>query len=405
MAHLKDKAFATRSVHAGERLNHEGINPVVAPIHPSVGYTFADSNDLDAVLGNEKPGFVYSTRYANPTVTALETAVSNLESTEDALAFASGMAAVNIALLGAGVRAGTSVVAAADIYGASYSLLQQIFAELGAHIHFVDVTNLDEVQQTVAETKPVALFAETISNPLMKVANLSQLASIAHENDALFLVDNTFCSPYLCNPAQFGADMVIHSATKFIGGHGDVMGGIVATTAELKDKLLTVNKLVGSSIGPFEAWLALRGLKTLSLRMKQHCENALAIATWLQNHPKIEHVNYAFLPDHPQYDLMHQLSGGKGGGGVLSFDIANAGREEVFAFMDALKLIQPATSLGDIYSLVLYPAISSHRTLTPTERASLGIGDGLVRISVGIEEVTDIQADLAQAFENISPSR
>ncbi len=401
MKHLQDKAFATRSVHAGERLNYEGINPVVAPIHPSVGYTFADSNDLDAVLGNEKPGFVYSTRYANPTVAALETAVSNLEGTTDALAFASGMAAIHIALLAAGVRAGTSVVAAADIYGASYSLLQKIFTELGAAIRFVDVTNLDEVNQAVITAKPVALFAETISNPLMKVADLPRLVAIAHENNALFLVDNTFCSPYLCNPAQFGADMVIHSATKFIGGHGDVMGGIVATSSALKERLLTVNKLIGSSIGPFEAWLALRGLKTLSLRMKQHCQNARTIATWLQNHPKIKHVNYAFLPDHPQYDLMQMLSNGKGGGGVLSFDIANADREQVFAFMDALELIQPATSLGDIYSLVLYPAISSHRTLTPAERIGLGIGDGLVRISVGIEDVADIQADIAQALEEI----
>lgn len=398
MNHLQNKAFATRSVHAGERLNREGLNPVVGPIHPSVGYTFADSHDLDAVLGNEKPGFVYSTRYANPTVAALETAVANLEGAADAHAFASGMAAIHIALLAAGVRVGTAVVAAADIYGATYTLLQQIFSELGAHIHFVDVTQLDEVQKTVAQARPVALFVETISNPLMKVADLPRLAEIAHNRDALFMVDNTFCTPYLCNPIQFGADMVIHSATKFIGGHGDVMGGIVATSSALKERLLTVNKLIGSSIGPFEAWLALRGLKTLTLRMKQHCQNALEIATWLQTHPKVTHVNYAFLPQHPQYDLMQRLSNGKGGGGVLSFNLAHAGREQIFALMDTLELIQPATSLGDIYSLVLYPAISSHRSLTAEKRTGLGIGDGLVRISVGIEDVTDIQSDLATAL-------
>ena len=401
MTDLQNKAFATRSVHAGERLHQAGIHPVVSPIHPSVGYTFADSTDLDAVLGNEKPGFVYSTRYANPTVAALETAVANLEGAEDALAFASGMAAIHSAFLAAGVRAGAAVVSAVDVYGATYTLLQQIFTELGAYVTFVDVTNLDEVREVVTAVKPVALFAETISNPLMKVADLPQLAAIAHNNDALFLVDNTFCSPYLCNPIQFGADMAIHSATKFIGGHGDVMGGIVATTSALKARLLTINKLIGSSIGPFEAWLALRGLKTLTLRMKQHCQNALTIASWLQAHPQINHVNYAFLPDHPQYDLMHALSNGKGGGGVLSFDIAHAGKEQVFVFMDALELIQPATSLGDIYSLILYPAISSHRTLTSAERANLGIGDGLVRISVGIEDVVDIREDIAQALERI----
>ena len=398
MAKLDNKSFTTRTVHAGERLDLDGVNPVASPIHPSVGYTFADSNDLDAVLGNEKAGYVYSTRYANPTVTAFETAVANLEGAESAHAFSSGMAAIHMSLLAAGVQAGTSVVAAADVYGATYTLLQGIFTVLGASVHFVDVLDLEAVQQTVVQEKPAVLFVETISNPLMKVADLPRLVEIAHAGNALLLVDNTFCSPYLCNPIQFGADMVIHSATKSIAGHGDVMAGIVATTAALKEKTFTLNKLVGSSIGPFEAWLALRGLKTLSLRMRQQCDNALALAEWLGSHPKIKHVNYPFLPDHPQYGLLHSLTEGRGAGGVFSFEILGAGREQVFAFMDALDLIQPATSLGDIYSLVLYPAISSHRTLSPEERASLGIGDALVRISAGIEDVADIQFDIEQAL-------
>lgn len=400
MTTLNNKQFTTRAVHAGERLNLPA-NPVVAPIQPSVAYTFADSRDLDAVLGNEKPGFVYSPRYENPTVTAFETAVANLEGGEAAYAFASGMAAVHMALLAAGVRAGTSVVAAADVYGATYSLLQAVFSELGATVEWVDVLDPDGVQAAVERTQPVALLVETLSNPLMKVADLPRLAEIAHTAGALFLVDNTFCSPYLCNPLNFGADLVIHSATKFIAGHGDVMAGVVVTTETLRAELLRLNKLIGSSLGPFEAWLALRGLKTLALRMRQQCDTALALARWLQGHPKIEGVYYAFLPDHPQYELMRQLSGDKGAGGVLSCDIAGAGREEVFAFMDALDLIQPATSLGDIYSLVLYPAISSHRTLTPTERAALGIGEGLIRLSAGIEDVADIQADLAQALAGV----
>ena len=400
-SHINQKSFSTRAVHAGERLNLAGVNPVVAPIYPSVGYTFADSRDLDAVLGNEKAGFVYSTRYANPTVTAFETAVANLEGGEDAYAFSSGMAAIHLALLAAGVQAGSSVVAAADVYGATYTLLQGIFTTLGARVHLVDVLDLDTVRQTVAGEKPVALLVEVISNPLMKVADLPRLAEIAHTEGALFLVDNTFCSPYLCNPIQFGADMVIHSATKFISGHGDVMAGIVVTTAALKEKLLALNKLIGSSMGPFEAWLALRGLKTLALRMRQQCANALTLVQWLKTHPKIKQVNYAFLPDHPQYELMQMLSNGKGAGGVFSFEIAEAGKAEVFAFMDALELIQPATSLGDIYSLVLYPAISSHRTLTPEERSALGISDGLVRVSAGIEDVADIQADIERALAAI----
>lgn len=398
MLNLNDKSFTTRTVHAGERMPLGDIHSVVSPLFPSVGYTFADSADLNAVLGNEKPGFVYSTRYANPTVDAFERAIANLEGAQAACAFASGMAALHLALLAAGVKAGTAVVAAADLYGATYSLLQSLFADLGAWVHFVDVTDLNAVTEAVNRQKPVTLLVETISNPLMKVADIPRLAEIAHRQGALLLVDNTFCSPYLCNPIRLGADMVIHSATKFISGHGDVMAGIVVTSTALKNELVRLNKLIGASLGPFEAWLALRGVKTLALRMRQQCANALELAQWLRTHPKIAHVNYAFLADHPQYTLMHQLSRGKGAGAVFSFEIAGAGRDEVFAFMNALQLVQPATSLGDIYSLVLYPAISSHRSLTPQERAKLGIGDGLVRISAGIEDVADIQADIAQAL-------
>ncbi|MBK8900318.1 MAG: PLP-dependent transferase [Anaerolineaceae bacterium] len=398
---MPEKQFNTRAVHAGERTDLTHVNSVVTPIFPSVGYTFADSNELDAVLGGEQPGYVYSPRYANPTVAAFETAVANLESAEAALALPSGMAAVHLALLGAGVRAGCHIVVAADVYGATYSLVQQVFAELGAKVHLVDVLDLVGIDRILGEVGCTAVLVETISNPLMKVADLPRLAAIAHKHNARLLVDNTFCSPYLCNPIRFGADMVIHSATKFIGGHGDVMAGVVATTAELKDEMVRLNKLLGSSLGPFEAWLAHRGLKTLPLRMRQQCHNALALATWLQSHPQINRVHYAFLPDHPQFDLMHQLSGGRGGGAVLSFEVRGAGRQEIFALMDALQLIQPATSLGDIYSLMLYPAISSHRSLTPEERHSLGIGDGLLRLSAGIEDVADIQADLAQALVKI----
>ncbi len=401
MRNLTNKAFNTRTVHAGEGVDFGQLNPVVSPVYPSVGYTYADSNDLDAVLGNERPGYVYSPRYGNPTVAAFERAIANLEGGEAAYAFASGMAAIHMALLAAGVRANTSVVAAADVYGATYSLLQNVFTELGSQIHLVDVTDLTTVEAAVSRSRPVALLVETISNPLMKVADLPRLAEIAHAAEARLLVDNTFCSPYLCNPIRFGADMVIHSVTKLIAGHGDVMAGIVVTTAALRAELMRLNKLLGGSLGPFEAWLAMRGLKTLGLRMREQCGHALELARWLQTHPKIKQVHYAFLPDHPQYALMKSLSEGKGAGAVFSFEIDGAGREQVFAFMDALRLVQPATSLGDIYSLVLYPAISSHRALTRAVRADLGIGDGLVRISVGIEAVADIQADIESALSVI----
>jgi cystathionine gamma-synthase/methionine-gamma-lyase len=398
---VKEKQFNTRAVHAGERGDFMNVNSVVTPIFPSVGYTFANSTELDAVLGGAQPGYVYSPRYANPTVAALETAVANLESAEAALALPSGMAAIHLALLGAGVRAGSHVVVAADVYGATYSLVQGIFTELGVTVHLVDVLDLGRMEKILEQERVTVVLVETISNPLMKVADLPRLAKITKAHNARLLVDNTFCSPYLCNPIKFGADMVIHSATKFIGGHGDVMAGIVAASASLKNEMVRLNKLLGNSLGPFEAWLAHRGLKTLPLRMRQQCQNALKIATWLQNHPKISQVHYAFLPDHPQYDLMNRLSAGKGGGAVLSFEVRGADKAKIFALMDALQLIQPATSLGDIYSLMLYPAISSHRTLSPEERHNLGIGDGLLRLSAGIEDLADIQADLAHALAAI----
>jgi cystathionine beta-lyase/cystathionine gamma-synthase len=226
------------------------------------------------------------------------------------------------------------------------------------------------------------------------------LSTIAHRYGAQFLIDSTFASPYLCNPLQHGADMVIHSATKFIAGHGDVMAGVVITCAEKRRELFELTKLVGSVLGPFEAWLALRGLKTLSLRMRQQCANAMRVAEWLTGHPRVARVYYPGLAEHPQHRLARQLFGERGFGGVLSFEIADADQAAVFSFMEALELCLPATTLGDVYTLVLHPATSSHRTLSATERAQVGIGAGLVRLSAGIEAAEDIVADLAQALDS-----
>lgn len=399
MNFLNGKSFFTRAVHAGERRWTGALRPVTTPIHPSVGYTFADSSELDVVLGGERPGFVYSTRYANPTTAAFEAAVAELEGAPAAYAFASGMAAVHAALLASGIGAGMSIVAAADVYGATYSLLDSLLRELGVKTTFIDVTDMVALQRAVDETAPRLVWVETISNPLLKVANLPEIARIAHASEALLLVDNTFCSPYLCRPMEYGADLVIHSATKFLSGHGDVMAGVVAAAEPWVDRLLAINKLVGGSLGPFEAWLALRGLKTLPLRMQRQTQNALALAKWLTGDQRIRAVHYPYLTSHPQNLLAQTLTGGQGGGGVFSFEFMTGGRAEAFAFLDALRLIQPATSLGDIYSLALYPAISSHRSLHAEARSALGIHDGLLRISAGIEAFEDIQADLAQALD------
>ncbi len=399
MKNLSHKSFQTRAVHAGERIAPADYTPVATPIWPAASYLYESMDDLDAVFAGEKQGYVYS-RYASPTVSAFEAAVASLEGAEAAQAYSSGMAAVHASLLAAGAKTGTSAVAALDLYGATYTLLRSLLDSLGVQVRMVDVSDLGEVETALEEIHPVLLLVETISNPLLKVADVPALAALAHRYAASLLVDNTFASPYLFNPLQHGADYAIHSATKYLSGHGDVLAGVVATSTENKNKLFELNKLVGSVLGPFEAWLALRGLKTLPLRMRQQCQSAQQVAAWLQTHPRVAKVNFPGLADHPQHNLADQLFEDRGYGGVLSFEIKDADKAAVYRFMESLTVCLPATTLGDIYSLVLHPATSSHRGLTAEERARIGISDGLVRLSTGIESAEDILADLKSALAN-----
>jgi cystathionine gamma-synthase/methionine-gamma-lyase len=309
------------------------------------------------------------------------------------------MAALHAALLAVGARAGATVVAAQDIYGATYTLLDKLLRSQGVETHFANIADLEAVDEACKQLKPVALLAETISNPLLKVADLPALAEIAHTHGAALLVDNTFATPCLVQPLSVGADVVIHSATKYLGGHGDVLGGVVATSEARKADLFEVLKITGGNLGPQEAWLTLRGIKTLPLRVRQHCKNALAVAWWLEEHAKVSRVHYPGLASHPQHALAKRLFEERGFGGIVSFDLAETGQRQVFRLFEALRLCLPATTLGDVCTLALYPAHSSHRALTPQERARIGIGDGLVRLSVGIEAVEDIIADLEQALD------
>lgn len=388
-----EPGFATRAVHAGERAGAPDFSPTTTPIYPSSSFFYDDTETLDAVFGNERPGYVY-TRYGNPTIRALETAVADLEGTEEAVAYASGMAAIHAAIL-VKVRAGDHVIASRDVYGATYAILTKLFANLGVETTLVDIGDLDAVQDAVQRVKPALIACETISNPLMRVPDIAALGEIAHAAGAALMVDNTFASPYLVRPDQHGADIVVHSGTKYLGGHGDVTAGIVATTAGLAHEMREQAKLVGPTLGPFEAWLTLRGIKTLPLRMQRQSESALAVAQWLDQRSDVTRVNYPGLSDLGSAGKLFERGVH---GGMISFEIRDAGREAIFAFMSALKLCMPATTLGDVYSLVLYPAMSSHRALTPDQRAEVGISDGLVRLSVGIEDVADITGDLDNAL-------
>ena len=312
------------------------------------------------------------------------------------------MAAIHATLLAAGAKAGASVVAAQDCYGATYAILARLLASQGVSVRFVDMTDLGAVECALAEVRPAAVILETISNPLLKLADVPRIATQAHKVGAQVIVDNTFATPYLFRPLEAGADYAVHSATKYLGGHGDVLSGVVVTTAERRKALFELIKLLGSVLGPEEAWLVHRGLKTLPLRLRQHCANAETIARWLAEHPRVERVYYPGLAAHPQHDLATTSFGGRGYGGMVAFALREGSRADAFRFLGALRLILPATTLGDVYSLALYPAMSSHRALPPEERARLGIGDGLLRLSVGIEDAQDIVADLERALTSSS---
>ena len=387
------RGFTTRAVHAGERPERPEFTPTVTPIYPSVSYLADDPETQDAVFGGEQLGYVY-TRHGNPTTRALENAIAALEETEDAIAFGSGMAALLAAILNE-VQAGDRVVASRDLYGATQALLANVFGTLGVKTSYVDILDLDEVERVLAEVRPRVLLFETISNPLVRVADIPALVEIAKRNRVRTIVDNTFATPLLVNPARFGVDTVVHSTTKYLGGHGDATGGIVATTRDRALEIGELTKLTGAVLGPFEAWLTLRGVKTLSLRMQRQCENAAALARWLSRHPRIARVYYPGLE--PLGDT-ERIFNDDLRGAIVAFDIAGAGRNEVFRFLRGLRICLPVTTLGDVYSMVLYPAISTHRTLSPPEREVSGIGDGLVRLSTGIEDVADLIADLDHAL-------
>lgn len=389
--------FSTRAVHAGERPAAPGFVPTSTPIYASSSFTAASPEALDAVFAGEQQGYVYS-RHGNPTTTAFEAAVAALEEAEAAVAFGSGMAAIHAALVALEVRAGDAILAARDLYGASTVLLQTMLAPLGLRVETMAFADSAAVRERCAALRPKVVLLETISNPLLRVADVPAVVAAAHAAGARVIVDNTFASPYLCRPLGWGADVVVHSATKYLAGHGDVTAGVAAAGAELAGPLALALRLVGGVLSPFESWLALRGLKTLPLRLRQHCANALAVARWLEGDPRVARVHYPGLPSHPDHAVACRLLGERGYGGVVSFDLADATRAAAFAFLRRVQLIAPATTLGDVYSLALYPAMSSHRGLSPRARQEAGIGDGLLRLAVGIEDAEDIIADLDQAL-------
>ena len=399
------RRFETRAVHSGERRGGRNENgsffPISTPIYASTTFSHADIETTDRILGGEQQGYSYA-RYDNPTVVAFEEALASLEAPHlnaRAFAFASGMSAMHAALTTAELGPGATVLAAEQLYGSTATLLVQIFGSLGVEVRFVDAYDLGAVEKKVAEHRPRAVVVETISNPLLRVADTAGVAEITRAGDTALVVDNTFGTPCLQRPLEMGADLVVHSATKYLSGHGDLTAGVVAAGPPYDAALEGIRKLVGGTLGTFEAWLAHRGLKTLALRMERQCENARLISSHLASHKKVAKVHHPALEDHPDAEVARRVLADTGG--LVSFELEVEGREAAFAFLNALELCVKAPSLGDIYTLAIHPATSSHRELSPSRRGRLGVGENLIRLSVGIEHPEDIISDLERALDRL----
>jgi cystathionine gamma-synthase len=387
-------SIATTAVHAGQ-LEPKPGTPSTPPIVTASGWTYPDMEALDAALGDPRAGYVYS-RNAAPTQEAFESAVTALENGAGGAAFASGMAAIHAALSVALGSRPAGLVAATELYGTSQSLVRYLAGQTGLRVEWVNIRDLAEVRAALGPGR--VLLYEVISNPLCRVADAAAIAELAQAAGARVVVDSTFSTPCLIRPLELGAQFVVHSATKYLGGHGDVLGGVaVAGTEDDAVALRRHRQMTGTNLSPFEAYLALRGLRTLALRVREQNHNALGLAEWLAAHPRVAQVHYSGLPGNPDHAVARRLLGGCFGA-MLAFDLKDAGRAEVFAFMEKLKLIQRIPTLGDTATLAAYPAHASHRPLTAEQRAALGIGDGCVRISAGIEYLDDLVADLEQAL-------
>ena len=390
---IRSKHLETNTIHAG-KLRDSQFGALSTPIYQTSTFIFDNVEQGAARFMGDETGFIYG-RLGNPTVRELELRMAALESTEDAAAFGSGMGAVSATLL-ANLKKGEHVVASAALYGCTFALMNHKFSDMGIEVSFVDMTNEDAVRAAIKDNTKV-IYLETPVNPNMVVIDLNMIANIAKENELISIVDNTFMSPALQNPAEFGIDLIIHSATKYLNGHGDVIAGITCgSQKQIENIKLTTLKDMGAVMSPNDAWLIIRGLKTLSVRVERHCENAQKVAEYLEDHSSIKIVNYPGLKSHQGYPLIGKQM--RAAGGIIAFEI-DGSFDDAVAFMNSLKLCAIAVSLGDAETLIQHPASMTHSPYEPEERAKAGISETLIRLSVGLENVEDIIDDLAQALD------
>ncbi|MCK5717644.1 MAG: O-succinylhomoserine sulfhydrylase [Thiomargarita sp.] len=391
MNHWNDYSFNTRAIRAGHTRTHEGEHSEA--IFPTSSYVFKNAAEAAARFGHKEPGNIYS-RFTNPTVRTFEERLASLEGGERCMATASGMAAILSTCLGV-LKAGDHIVASQSIFGTIVVLFNTILAKYDIKTTFVNLNDLDSWKSAIQPNTKL-LFLETPSNPLMAVADISELATLAHAHDCLLVVDNCLCTPVLQQPLSLGADIVIHSATKYLDGQGRCMGGAVIGDENIVGKdIFAILRTGGPSMSPFNAWVFLKGLETLDIRMQRHCDNADILAQWLEKQEAVAHVYHPSLSSHPQHELAQKQQSRFGG--LLSFEV-KGGKKAAWHVIDSTQIISITGNLGDAKSTITHPATTTHGRLTLEQRQKAGITDGLIRISVGLEDINDLQNDLLRGL-------
>lgn len=389
---MAERGFTTRALRAGADLGE--ARPVSVPIYQTATYSFEDPEVLaDLIRRGKDAGFVY-TRWHNPTRAALEDLVADLEGGERAVSFASGMAAITT-VLAALARAGDHVVTSPGLYGGTHAVMTSVLPRWGIEVTVADSHRPEDLEAAM-RPETVVCYTETIGNPALPVSDLEAVARPCRERGIQLVVDNTFASPYLCRPLALGADVVVHSTTKYLGGHHDLTGGIAVGSGELLQEVREMSINLGGIGSPLDAWLALRGAQTLALRMDRHCANALALAEMLEAHEKVSRVWYPWLPSHPDHEVARRVL--RAGSGMLSFELAG-GYDAGIRFQEALDVVLVAPSLGGVHTLAVHAASVTHTQLSAEDRRRAGIADGLIRLSVGIEDAEDLLDEVGRALE------
>ncbi len=387
--------FDTLAIRAGYQRTHEGEHDEA--IFPTSSYVYNSAAQAAARFSGDEPGNIYS-RFTNPTVRTFEDRLAALEGAESCVATSSGMAAIMSTCLGL-LKTGDHIVSSRSIFGSTVVLFNNYMARFGVATSYVDLTDINDWEAAIQDNTRI-LFLETPSNPLVEIADLRQLAELAHQHDCLLVVDNCLCTPALQKPLALGADVVIHSATKYLDGQGRGVGGAVLGSKEVVGAdVYAVLRTTGPTMSPFNAWIFLKGLETLSLRMKAHCDNAMRLAQWLNQHPAVGRVYYPGLESHPG----HQLAAAQQNdfGGLLSFELKNNSREQAWQIVDKTRLLSITANLGDVKSTITHPATTTHGRVPVEEREKAGISDGLLRIAVGLESIQDIENDLQRGLGSI----